>query len=79
MEQVIAEKPYNSYSSHFEHNEAHSSGVSWSAVIAGAFVDGCLIAHSSRFGYRLRACPPCLPTLAPAFRRPLSENQQSFG
>ena len=53
MEQVIAEKPYNSYSSHFEHNEAHSSGVSWSAVIAGAFVDGCFIAHSSRFGYRL--------------------------
>jgi hypothetical protein len=38
MEQVIVEKPYNSHSSHFEHNEAHSSGVSWSAVIAGAFV-----------------------------------------
>ena len=27
MEQVIAEKPYSSYSSHFEHNEAHSSGL----------------------------------------------------
>ena len=42
MEQVIAEKPYGSYSSHFEHNEAHSSGVSWSAVIAGAFVTAAL-------------------------------------
>jgi hypothetical protein len=42
MEQVIAEKPYSSYSSHFEHNEAHSSGVSWSAVIAGAFVTAAL-------------------------------------
>jgi hypothetical protein len=42
MEQVIVEKPYNSHSSHFEHNEAHSSGVSWSAVIAGAFVTAAL-------------------------------------
>jgi hypothetical protein len=38
MEHVLAETPYTSYSSHLEHNEAHSSGVSWSAVIAGAFV-----------------------------------------
>jgi hypothetical protein len=42
MEQVIAEKPYGSYSSHFEHNEAHASGVSWPAVIAGAFVTAAL-------------------------------------
>jgi hypothetical protein len=42
MDQVIAERPYTSYSSHFEHNEAHSSGVSWSAVIAGAFVTAAL-------------------------------------
>jgi hypothetical protein len=42
MEQEIAEKTFNSYSSHFEHNEAHSSGVSWSAVIAGAFVTAAL-------------------------------------
>ena len=42
MERVIAEKPHSSYSSHFEHNEAHSSGVSWSAVIAGAFVTAAL-------------------------------------
>ena len=42
MEQVIAEKPYGSYSNHFQHNEAHSSGVSWSAVIAGAFVTAAL-------------------------------------
>ena len=42
MEQLVVEKPYNSYSSHFEHNEAHSSGVSWSAVIAGAFVTAAL-------------------------------------
>lgn len=42
MEQVLSEKPHTSYSSHFEHNEAHSSGVSWSAVIAGAFVTAAL-------------------------------------
>ena len=42
MEQVIVEKPLNSRSSPFEHNEAHSSGVSWSAVIAGAFVTSAL-------------------------------------
>jgi hypothetical protein len=42
MEQVLTEKPYNSYSSHFERNEAHSSGVSWSAVIAGAFATAAL-------------------------------------
>jgi hypothetical protein len=42
MEQLVVEKPYNSYSSHFEHNEAHSSEVSWSAVIAGAFVTAAL-------------------------------------
>lgn len=42
MEQVLTEKPYPSYSSHFERNEAHSSGVSWSAVIAGAFVTAAL-------------------------------------
>jgi hypothetical protein len=42
MEQVLTEKPFNSYSSHFERNEAHSSGVSWSAVIAGAFATAAL-------------------------------------
>jgi len=42
MEQLIVEKPYNSYSRNVEQNEAHSSGVSWSAVIAGAFVTAAL-------------------------------------
>jgi hypothetical protein len=42
MEQVLAERPYTGYSGHVEHNEAHSSGVSWSAVIAGAAVTAAL-------------------------------------
>ncbi len=36
MEQTVTQRPYADYSGHVEHNEAHSSGVSWSAVIAGA-------------------------------------------
>lgn len=36
MEQVLSDRPYAGYSGHLEHNEAYSSGVSWSAVIAGA-------------------------------------------
>ena len=36
MEQVLTDRPYMDYAGHVEHNEAHSSGVSWSAVIAGA-------------------------------------------
>src|SRR3984885_8599481 len=42
MEQVLAERPYAGYSGHVEPNEAHSSGVSWSAVIAGAAVTAAL-------------------------------------
>jgi hypothetical protein len=42
MEQVLTEIPYADYSGHVEHNEAHSSGVSWSAVIAGAAVTAAL-------------------------------------
>lgn len=42
MAQVIAEKIPTSYSDRYEHNEAHSSGVSWSAVIAGTFVTAAL-------------------------------------
>jgi hypothetical protein len=42
MEQVLSERPYAAYSGYVEHNEAHSSGVSWSAVIAGAAVTAAL-------------------------------------
>ena len=42
MEQVLTERPYATYSGDVEHNEAHSSGVSWSAVIAGAVVTAAL-------------------------------------
>jgi hypothetical protein len=42
MEQVLSERPYAGYSGHGERNEAHSSGVSWSAVIAGAAVTAAL-------------------------------------
>jgi hypothetical protein len=42
MEQVLSDRPYTGYSGHVEHNEAHSSGVSWSAVIAGAAVTAAL-------------------------------------
>lgn len=42
MEQVLSDRPYAGYSGHVEHNEAHSSGVSWSAVIAGAAVTAAL-------------------------------------
>jgi hypothetical protein len=42
MEQVLTDRPYTGYSGHVEHNEAHSSGVSWSAVIAGAAVTAAL-------------------------------------
>lgn len=42
MEQVYSDRPYTGYSGHVEHNEAHSSGVSWSAVIAGAAVTAAL-------------------------------------
>ena len=36
MEQVLSDRPYAGNSGHVEHNEARDSGVSWSAVIAGA-------------------------------------------
>jgi hypothetical protein len=42
MEQESSLKPYTAHSGGYEHNEAHSSGVSWSAVIAGAFVTAAL-------------------------------------
>lgn len=42
MEQAISERRNATYGGSFEHNEAHSSGVSWSAVIAGAFVTAAL-------------------------------------
>ncbi len=42
MEQVLTDRPYMDYAGHVEHNEAHSSGVSWSAVIAGAAVTAAL-------------------------------------
>jgi hypothetical protein len=40
MEQASSARPYVSGS--YEHNEAHASGVSWSAVIAGAFATAAL-------------------------------------
>jgi hypothetical protein len=42
MEQVLYDKPCTGYPGNVEHNEAHSSGVSWSAVIAGAAVTAAL-------------------------------------
>jgi hypothetical protein len=42
MEQVLTDRPYTGYSGYVEHNEAHSSGVSWSAVVAGAAVTAAL-------------------------------------
>ena len=42
MEQLLTERPYAGYSGNVEHNEAHSSGVSWAAVIAGAAVTAAL-------------------------------------
>jgi hypothetical protein len=42
MEQVLADRHYTGNSGHIGHNEAHSSGVSWSAVIAGAAVTAAL-------------------------------------
>jgi hypothetical protein len=42
MEQALTERSYDTHSSNVEHNEAHSSGVSWAAVIAGAFVTAAL-------------------------------------
>jgi hypothetical protein len=42
MEQATSFKPYATYPDGSAHNEAHSSGVSWSAVIAGAFVTAAL-------------------------------------
>lgn len=42
MEQALSDRPYTGYSGYVEHNEAHSSGVSWAAVIAGAAVTAAL-------------------------------------
>ncbi|MDP9049375.1 MAG: hypothetical protein M3O31_01440 [Acidobacteriota bacterium] len=42
MEQATSLKPYATYPDGYAHNEAHSSGVSWSAVVAGAFVTAAL-------------------------------------
>ena len=42
MEQAPVAQPYAGSSRSYEHHEAHASGVSWSAVIAGAFVTAAL-------------------------------------
>jgi len=42
MEQTTSFKPHATYPDGSAHNEAHSSGVSWSAVIAGASVTAAL-------------------------------------
>jgi hypothetical protein len=42
MEQALSSSPHATYSDGYLHNEVHSSGVSWSAVIAGAVVTAAL-------------------------------------
>ncbi len=43
MEQILPAAGYSGRPGSYDHNEAHSSGVSWSAVIAGAFVTAALV------------------------------------
>ena len=68
MEQLLTERPYAGYSGHIEHNEAHSSGVSWSAVIAGAAATAALslILLALGAGLRLSSVSPYSNSGVPA-------------